>query len=276
MWRCFGPCWPHSVGVWCWSRRLHFGPERGAAAGLYTKLRKPSIQVEPDLAVLAPGTVLSDHQIWDTSYDIDVAAGHPVPALVGEILSDSTATRDLGGKRRLYELLGIAEYVLCDVLGGLLDPEAPDAPPGMVVYRLEGGVYRESRVTGTDPAVFRSDVLGGFARLLPPRNPVRARQDFRFQWWDEAQRLWRDTRTDEERERMQLAVALLDAQLSSTLSPANLDRIKAHWHRHGPPDNVQDRILQVRQAPSAWQSLLRPDEPDNDHEPDRSPAPRGW
>ena len=256
--------------------RLHFGPERGAAAGLYTKLRKPSIQVEPDLAVLAPGTVLSDRQIWDTSYDIDVAAGHPVPALVGEILSDSTATRDLGGKRRLYELLGIAEYVLCDVLGGLLDPEAPDAPPGMVMYRLEGGVYRESRVAGTDPAVFRSDVLGGFARLLPPRNPVRARQDFRFQWWDEAQRLWRDTRTDEERERMQLAIALLDAQLGSTLSPAHLDRIKAHWHRHGPPDNVQDHILQVRQAPNAWQSLLRPDEPDNDHEPDRSPPPRGW
>ena len=62
--------------------RLHFGPEQGAAAGLFTKLRKPSIQVEPDLAVLAPGTVLSDYQIWDTSYDIDIAPGHPVPALV--------------------------------------------------------------------------------------------------------------------------------------------------------------------------------------------------
>lgn len=148
--------------------RLHFGLERGAAAGLYTKLRQPSIQVEPDLAVLAPGTVLSDHQIWDTSYNIDVAAGHPVPALVGELLSASTAARDLDGKRRLYELLGVAEYVLCDVLGGLLNPETPDAPPGMVVYRLEGGVYRESRVSGTDPSEFQSDVLGALVRLLPP------------------------------------------------------------------------------------------------------------
>ena len=148
--------------------RLHFGPEQGAAAGLFTKLRKPSIQVEPDLAVLAPGTVLSDHQIWDTSYDIDIAAGHPVPALVSELLSNSTAARDLGDKRRLYEHLGIAEYVLCDVLGGLLDPTAPDAPPGMVVYRLEDGIYRESRVAGTDPAVFRSDVLGGSSACCHP------------------------------------------------------------------------------------------------------------
>ena len=260
--------------------RLHFGPERGAAAGLYTKLRKPSIQVEPDLAVLAPDTVLSDRQIWDTSYDIDIAAGHPVPALVGELLSDSTAARDLGDKRRLYEHLGIAEYVLCDVLGGLLDSEASDAPTGMVVYRLEDGVYRDSRVAGTDPAVFRSDVLGGLVRLLPPRDPVQARQDVRFQWWDEAQRRWRDTRTDEERgpielELMQLAVALLDAHLGSTLSPADLARITEHWHQHGPPDNVQDRILHVRQAPHAWQSLLRPDKPNHDHGPDPTPPPRG-
>ena len=119
--------------------------------------------------------MLSDRQIWDASYDIDVVTGHPVPVLVGELLSDSTVARDLGGKRRLYELLGIAEYVLCDVPGGLLDPEAPDAPPGMVVYRLEDGVYQESRVAGTNPSVFRSDVLGGLGRLLPPQDPVRAR-----------------------------------------------------------------------------------------------------
>lgn len=175
---------------------------------------------------------------------------------MSELLSDSTAARDRGDKRRLYEHLGIAEYVLCDILGGLLDPEARDAPPGMVVYRLKDGIYRDSRVAGTDPAVFRSDVLGGLVRLLPPQDPVQARQDFRFQWWDEVQHRWRDTRTDEEQERgpieqelTQLAVALLDVHLGSTLSPADLDHITAHWHRHGPPDKVKDRILQVRQAP---------------------------
>lgn len=188
----------------------------------------------------------------------------------------------------MYEHLGIAEYVPCDVLGGLLDPKAPDAPPGMVVYRLEDGIHRESRVAGTDPAVFRSDVLGGLVRLLPPRDPVQARQDFRFQWWDGAHRYWRDTRTDEERERTQaereriqaeqertqLAVALLEAHLGLMLSPANMDRITTHWHRYGPPDNVKDRILQVRQAPHAWQSLLRPDKPDHNHGPDRPPRGR--
>ena len=66
-------------------------------------------------------------------------------------------------------------------------PRLPEAPLGMVVYRLEDGIYRESHVAGTDPAVFRSDVFGERVRLLPPRDPVRARQDFRFQWWDEAQ-----------------------------------------------------------------------------------------
>ncbi len=164
--------------------RLHFGPELGRAAELYTDLEEPSIRVEPDLMVLAPGTELSDRQIWDTTYDLHVDAGDPVPVLVGEILSDSTAARDLDGKRRLYETLGIAEYVLCDVLGSLLDPDNPDSPPGMVLYRLEDGVYRESRVAGTEPSVFRSDVLGVSVRLLPPRDPVRAREDFRFQWWD--------------------------------------------------------------------------------------------
>ena len=115
--------------------RLHFGPERGAAAGLYTKLKEPSIQVEPDLAVLTTGTELSDWQIWDSTYDIQLDTGHPLPVLVGEILSDSTAARDLEGKRKLYEILGITEYVLCDVLGGLL--ASHDAGmPWMSVYCL--------------------------------------------------------------------------------------------------------------------------------------------
>ena len=70
-----------------------------------------------------------------------------------------------------------------------------------------------------------------------------------------------------------MAVALLDAYLGLTLPPADLDRITTHWHRHSPPDNVKDRVLQVRQAPYAWRSLLRPDEPDNDLGPD-SPRPR--
>ena len=236
--------------------RLHFGPELGAAAGLFTKLGAPSIQVEPDLAVLVPGTELSDRQIWDITYDIHVDAGDPVPVLVVEILSDSTAARDLDGKRRLYETLGIPEYVLCDVLGGLLDPDAPHSPPGMVLYRLEEGAYRESRTSGTDPSVFRSDVLGASVRLLPPREPVRAREDFRFQWWDGEQGRWRDHRTDAEHERMEMAVGLLHAYLGATLDSEHLDRIEVHWREHGPPDTVMDRILHVQKVSREWRSLL--------------------
>ncbi len=252
--------------------RLHFGPELGAAAGLYTELGEPSIRVEPDLMVLAPGTELSDRQIWDTIYDVHVDTGDPVPVLVGEILSDSTAARDLDGKRRLYETLGITEYVLCDVLGGLLNPDAPHSPPGMVLYRLEDGVYRESRAAGTDPSVFRSDVLGAPVRLLPPQDPVRAREDFRFQWRDGGQGRWRDPSTDKEHEQehnsrereTKIAAAALYRFLPELPRPS-LDQIAAHWREHGLPDNVMDRILAVRETPGAWQALLLPDaDPDAD------------
>lgn len=264
--------------------RLHFGAELGSAAGLYTSLREPSIQVEPDVVVLAPGTELSDRQIWDLAYDIDLVAGHPVPVLVAEILSDSTAARDLGGKRRLYETLGIEEYVLCDVLGGLLAPGAPDAPPGMVMYRLEEGVYRTSREAGTAPSVFRSNVLGAPVRLLPPPDPSRAPEDFRFQWYDVAEGRWRDPETDREHERvaeqdrhdralretqtasleageararLETAVELLHKFLTDQLSSADRDRIEASWRRDGPPTDAVDCILAVRQSPTEWRSLLR-------------------
>ena len=253
--------------------RLHFGPELGAGAGLFTSLGEPSIQVEPDLAVLAPGTVLSDRQIWDITHDIHVDTGDPVPALVCEILSDSTAARDLDGKRRLYETLGIAEYVQCDVLGGLLNHDDSDSLPGMVLYRLEEGVYRESRAVGLELSVFRSDVLGASVRLLPPRDPVRAREDFRFQWWDGEQGRWRDHRTDAEHEQerrgrereargeargeTKMAIAALYGFLSE-LPPPSLDQIAAHWREYGLPDNVMDHILAVRDRPGEWRSLLMP------------------
>ena len=277
--------------------RLHFGPERGAAAELYTELGEPSIRVEPDLMVLAPGTVLSDWQIWDTTYDLHVDIGEPVPVLVGEILSDSTAARDLDGKRRLYETLGIDEYVLCDVLGGLLDPDDPHSSPAMVLYRLEDGVYQESRVAGLEPSVFRSDVLGTSVRLPPPRDPVQAREDFRFQWWDGEQGRWRDHRTDEEHEqersgrereargevsgeargrrmeRTDQAVATMREFLGDELAPADLERIGVAWQRHGPPPDHLRRIKAVQRKPRAWRSLLLLDEPD-DNSHNHPPAPR--
>ena len=39
----------------------------------------------------------------------------PTPILVVEILSDSTAIRDLGAKRKLYNRAGVAEYWIVDL-----------------------------------------------------------------------------------------------------------------------------------------------------------------
>ena len=135
----------------------------------------------------------------------------------------------------------------------------------MVVCRLEDGIYRESRVAGTDPAVFRSDVLGGLVRSAATPGSGAGAAGLPLPVVGRGTPLrWRDTRTDEERghieqELTQQAVALLEAHLGSTLSPADMDRITTHWQRHGQLDNVKNRILQVRQAPHVWQSLLRPD-----------------
>lgn len=254
--------------------RLHFGPELGAAAGLFTKLGDPSIQVEPDFVVLPPGTELSNSQIWDSTYDIHLDAGHPLPVLVGEILSDSTATRDLEGKRKLYETLGITEYVLCDVLGGLLAPHEAGVPR-MSVYGLQpDGRYALAPI---DPPLseaampaYASRVLGTCVRLQGPRDPLNAPEDARFQWWDTERSCWRDPVTDQEQERLAEAVGAVRLFLGDVLSPAVLDRIESAWHRHAPPDGHLQSIHAVLKTPAAWRTLL-PNEPEAGSEPAETP-----
>ena len=48
--------------------------------------------------------------------------------------------------------------------------------------------------------------------------------------------------------------------LSGVLADVHMDWVEAAWHRNGPPEDVADRILAVREAPNEWQSLLLPDE----------------
>lgn len=74
-----------------------------------------------------------------------------------------------------------------------------------------------------------------------------------------------------------MAIAALYRFLSE-LSRQSLDQIAVHWREHGPPDNVMDRILEVRENPGVWRSLLLDDADfDNDatqasdHDADRSP-----
>ena len=61
----------------------------------------------------------------------------PLPALVMEVLSQETARRDLDGKFRVYEWMGVPEYWLHDPHGRWIEA-------GVRGYRLSGaGVYEE-------------------------------------------------------------------------------------------------------------------------------------
>jgi Uma2 family endonuclease len=61
-------------------------------------------QVQPDIFVV-PRTSAGKPATWRDA---------PTPILVVEVLSDSTAQRDLGPKRELYRRAGIAEYWIVD------------------------------------------------------------------------------------------------------------------------------------------------------------------
>ena len=58
-------------------------------------------------------------------------------------------------------------------------------------------------------------------------------------------------------ERTKVAIAGLHALLSDHLPSRDRDRLAAHWRQAGPPPDVMDRLLQVRQTPAEWRSLLR-------------------
>lgn len=62
-----------------------------------------------------------------------------VSELVPEVLSKSAAVRDMGNKLRLYEALGIREYLRYN-LGGKC---WKDSPRELLLYWLEGSVYRK-------------------------------------------------------------------------------------------------------------------------------------
>ncbi len=110
-------------------------------------------QASGDFAILSPIDVrLADHSIVQPDLVYVTAARREVlrdlvfgaPDLAVEILSPSTARRDLGPKMRLYAESGIAEYWLVDPIGETF--EFLENCEGAFVVRLPvGGVY-ESRV----------------------------------------------------------------------------------------------------------------------------------
>lgn len=87
----------------------------------------PKTLVQPDLFVVrkAPGQVLRS---WKE-------AGVPVVAI--EVLSPSTAPRDRGAKRRIYQRAGVAEYWIVDLDARLVERWRPeDTRPEIVAQEL--------------------------------------------------------------------------------------------------------------------------------------------
>lgn len=109
----------------------------------------PASVVAPDVFVVrgVPKRQRRTYKLWQE--------GVP-PAIVLEISSRSTRLEDLGTKRALYAMLGVAEYVLFDPLGEYL-------VPALQGFRLVGGEY--VRIEPEQDGALVSQALG--MRLVP-------------------------------------------------------------------------------------------------------------
>ena len=285
-----------------------FVPQRVEHLELSTRQGSPVDRVRPDLLVMP--TEADVREAYDREPGRTAQLDDAVPELVLEILLKSTATWDLVDKRRLYEALGVHEYLVYD-LGG---KRGPGSPRELLMYRLAEGAYGEveflRKESASDPEGFWSDVFGTHIRFLPDpqenaegfrRLPEGHRLPPRFQWWDEGQERWRDRQTDAEHERNRIVQERDQAaqerdrivqerdrivqernqglDLLHQLLPAQLDadlraRIIARWQEDGLPTDAVARILAVQEAPDTWRTLLLPSESNDDHGPDRLTPPR--
>ena len=265
---------------------VHFDPDFGRRAGMYTEKGHPVSQVEPDLVVLPWELLLpEDAERSREGRTMRLDRGHPIPELVVEILSPTTRTKDVRGKLHLYADLGIAEYLTCDPGG---EPE-PDVPAVLWFHRLQAdGGYRQDE----DAPTYFSTVCDTHVRLWQPDT----RQPPRFQWWDAGQDRWRDqaadaehklrdaqTETHEARAELQAVraeqtaerIAMLRTLLDGVLPRPDLDRIADAWRREGPPADVIGRLLDVQRSPREWRSLLEPHADTGDERGTDRP-PKDW
>ena len=259
---------------------------------LCTAQGQPANSVKPDLIVMPSEEDLDPARIPE---DRQPRPDDPVPELILEILSESTAAQDLDDKLQLYEMLGVREYMLYD-LGG---KRGVHSPRELILYRLEVGTYHrvpvEPGLSEPEVPAYRSEVFDAPIRMLPdPREndadmqdrPERRQPAPIFQWYDVQQGRWRDRASDEAdrqrqegwqtgqqegrvAERLVMAVDMLRRCLPGAAEAAVRARIEEHWRTAGPPENVVDRLLDVQLAPGEWRSLLNipPDD-----EVDRGPA----
>ena len=284
-----------------------FLPQQIAHLKLTTRQGSPVDRVKPDLVVMPSETDLLEAN--DPTPGRTAKLDDPVPELVLEILSKTTATRDLDTKRHLYEILGVGEYLVYD-LGG---KRWPGSPRELLMYRLVDGAYEAvaplMKTSASEPDTVWSGVFDTHIRFLPDARedaeefrhlPEGHRPSPRFQWAPEEGR-WRDTETDAEhernrivqerdqavherdwivqerdqatQERTDMTIDMMREFLGSELEPKHLDWIEKVWRGNGPPTDVARRVRTVLQTPHEWRFLLGllPD----DHGSDRTPTPPG-
>lgn len=243
-----------------------FVPEIAVQLGRYTAQGKPANAVKPDLIVMP-----SEEDLYvDESLSPEERGPHPddpVPELVLEILSESTAQTDLNEKRLIYETLGVHEYLVYD-LGG---KRAPDSPRALLLYRLDAdGRYRSAQPDAED--THWSDVFNARIRMQPAAGDTVGTEAPVFQWYDQEKGYWRDHASDKQREshaegraagraegEVHMALRMLDRVL-----PPDADRvaIEDRWTQHGLPDNIDDLVFQVMTNPGRWREILdMPSEP---------------
>ncbi|MCY3657517.1 MAG: Uma2 family endonuclease [Caldilineaceae bacterium] len=248
----------------------HFPEELGRIAGLRTESGAIQTKVQPDVVVLPPGW--HDGQL-PKSRVLHVDADHPVPTLVVEVVSASTAGRDREGKRALYEALGVHEYLLLDPGG-----EDQSRPPGLVLDRLQDGVY--ARVPGGNPDLS----VEGDALVLTPvfseacdtvLRLVRPASDARLvcQWRDPGTGRWRDHDTDQATAllesrvegraegrvegRVEALLRLLERVLPESAYPGAAEQVAQHWAAHSLPVDAEARVLAAAAEPDRWRDHLR-------------------
>ena len=252
--------------------RYSFVEEIAKHLGLRTRQGRSANTVKPDLIVMPSEDDLLEAHNQDP--DRQPRPDDPVPELVLEILSESTAVRDLEDKRRLYEYLGVREYLVYDLGGKRWD----DSPRELLMFQWTAGIYRkvpaEPGLSEPRAQAFRSDVLDTFIRMLPDARedaeefrqlPAEHRPPPRFQWWDATESRWRDAETDRDNRlkaegvtigEARMAINALHVLLADTLASSDRDRVAAVWREHGPPMDAMDRLLAVRETPDAWRTLL--------------------
>jgi Uma2 family endonuclease len=113
-------------------RRYAAAPDVWVGGNLFLCYEKgnPSAALAPDV-LLAQGVskwMRPNYLLWQET----------PPRLIVEITSRSTRREDLGEKKRIYESLGVEEYILFDPYGEYLDPPLQG-------YRLADGPYQPIR-----------------------------------------------------------------------------------------------------------------------------------